>query len=162
MKFAIRFSPSLFQNTSELHKFITQHGIKDVLPQEEIMKTPSIIIAVRRFMKHLILNPVTSPFFRQERDVHGLTSAQHTQKNIYDSITRFQSVVGRIPIFGWVASPLMSVIKGFFDTRLPDGRKVSSLGTVKPGLSPGLTNNLSINDQASFGQQQMPWMPQAA
>lgn len=82
--------------------------------QEASVKASELVGATRIGFRTLLEREsikVKGPkLFFADRDDQGLTDDERTRKKFYDSVGNFKNIVGKIPVVGWIASP---IIEGF-------------------------------------------------
>ncbi len=91
---------------------------KEAQSQERHVKTVTSLDVSRRFLKTLILNPITSKIFKTSVPVGELSQRDKGKQQVYNLLTRVETVIrGLIPGLGGIIAIPLTLIKKFFYVR---------------------------------------------
>jgi hypothetical protein len=95
--------------------------------QESSVKASELVGAARIGFRTLLENESRngSQLFFAERDKEtGLTDDEKARKGFYDSVGKFKNIVGKIPVVGWLASPLIEAFRNIYKVDTTKRRNV--------------------------------------
>ncbi|MCE2928512.1 MAG: hypothetical protein LW817_02650, partial [Candidatus Caenarcaniphilales bacterium] len=79
------------------------------------VKASELLGAIRIGLRTLLLTRFGQKVFRAYRDEEtGLTPEEQSSKKIYDSLGTFKEGLGRIPIMGQIAGPLIETFRSLY------------------------------------------------
>ena len=91
---------------------------KEAQSQERHVKTITSLDVSRRFLKTLILNPITGKLFKTSVPVGELSQRDKGKQQVYNLLTRIETIIrGLIPGLGGIIAIPLTVIKKFFYVR---------------------------------------------
>jgi hypothetical protein len=90
--------------------------------QEASVKASELVGATRIGFRTLLER--RNGLFFAKRDQSGLTDEERSRQGFYQSVGKFKDIVGKIPVVGWVASPVIEAFRGFYKTDTSNRRNV--------------------------------------
>lgn len=95
------------------------------LEQEPNVKASELVGAIRIGMRTLLMNPLGQKLFFAQRDPEtGLTGAESSRMKIYNWLGGLTEGIGRIPIVGLAARPILESIRKIYYVKPNDNRRV--------------------------------------
>jgi hypothetical protein len=91
--------------------------------QEASVKASELVGATRIGFRTLLERRNGLFFARRDRQT-GLTDEETSRQGFYQSVGKFKDIVGKIPVVGWVASPLIEAFRGFYKIDTSNRRNV--------------------------------------
>ncbi len=100
--------------------------------QEPSVKASELVKSIRIGLRTIL----SKKWLAAQRDEQGYTDEEHSRMNIYRSLGTFKEGIGGIPIFGWMAAPLVELARKLYYVA---PRKVKRFGAAPPTTTPIMT-----------------------
>lgn len=85
----------------------------DAREQEAIAKTSELGVSARIGFRTMLENQ-NKLFYAPRDPATGLTNDEQTRVGFYNSVSKFKSLVGKIPVVGWIASPFIEAFRSLY------------------------------------------------
>lgn len=96
--------------------------------QESSVKASELVGATRIGFRTLLENEAQKgkSLFFAKRDEAGLTDDEKTRKGFYESVGKFKNIIGKIPVVGWVASPILEAFRNIYKVDTTKRRHIAA------------------------------------